>query len=145
MSGIDAGVLNTQTFLVFGFILPIWAVLRLRVFGLFTGSALVWILGFLNLSITGRIQGSDVGVLIFVWGEFGWIMLLVYSGLIYVLSLPFYRKPRTSPSDDVISTEPPPNPSNWRYILRHLHPVERMLLAVVIGFHLVMYFLGRIG
>jgi hypothetical protein len=148
MIRMDAGLLISHTFLVFGVIFPIWAVLRLRVFGLFTGAAFVWILGFLNISIVCRIdspgEGTMFGVLTSAWLVSGWIICLVYSGLIYILSLPFYKKLRTKPSDDAISPESPQTTPNWRYIVYHLYPIERMVLAVVIVFNLVMYFLCRL-
>lgn len=145
MTGSEAGLFIDHTFIILELLLPIWAVIRLRLFGLFAGAAFVWILGMLNRSIIHRIDSSDdnftYAIVSVEWLVFGSIICLVYSALIYVVSLPFYKKSHTKPSDDEKAPEAPQTPKNWRYTLRHLHPVENIVLAVVIGFHLFMFFL----
>lgn len=145
MTGNGAGLFIDHAFIILEFILPIWAVLRLRLFGLIAGAALVWILGMLSF-IIHMIDSSDdkfsYAIVSFEWLIFGWIFCLAYSALIYMVILPFYKKSRTKPLDDEQATESSETLQNWRYIFRHLHPVERIVLAVVIGFHLFMLYVG---
>lgn len=144
MTGTAAGLIIDHTSIVLQFILPIWAVLRMRLFGLIVGSVFVWILGLFDRSIIHMVDSSDDNFTFamsqFIRLLFGLICCLIYSGLIYVVSLPFYKKPTTKPSGDEIALQATRAPNNWKYTLRHLHPVERILLAVIIGFHLFVLF-----
>ncbi len=142
MTGQEAATFIDRTCIVLMIIVPIWAVIRFRVFGIIAGALIMWMSGLSGIWLISILDPSGNTLAGAIWFLFGWIACLGYSALLSALlyivelvqSLPFFKKQRIEYAGNQILTTPPPVPIPWYRNFPRLHSLERILMAVAIGF-----------
>jgi hypothetical protein len=131
MTGNQAAVFIDRSCLVLMCIMPIWAVIRFRIFGVFAGAAFSWLLGLLGRWVITEDcssfdeRGNIMWLLWLLWLLTGLIVCIGYSALLYALTLPFRKKQRAEQPDEQMPTTSSATPVAWHRNLPRLHPQIR--------------------